>query len=81
MDELRYRELQFYERMMTMKPRFDKCQPPKGCKNCEHYQPRWKYRFCYYTICPYKIRDSTIRSIPLRTEHFPKKEVVNMSDI
>lgn len=81
MGELQYINLKKYERMMTMKPRFDRHQPPKGCSKREHYQPRWKYRFCYYTICPYNIRDSTFRRVPLSKEHFPKKEVVNMSDI
>lgn len=80
MDDQEYRYLKKQERMMTMKPRFSN-QPPKGCKSCEHYQPRWKYRFCYYVVCPYKIRDSTIRRKPLKKEHFPPKEVVKMKDV
>lgn len=80
MNEQEYKHLKKYERMMTMKPRFNN-QPPKGCKNCEHYQPRWKYRFCYYAVCPYKIRGSTIRRTPLKKEHFPQKEVVRMDGV
>ena len=30
---------------------------PKCCKDCEYYQPRWKYRFCYFVRCPYKLKD------------------------
>lgn len=80
MDDQEYKHLKKQERMMTMKPRFSN-QLPKGCKNCEHYQPRWKYRFCYYAVCPYRIRDSTIRRKPLKKEHFPPKEVVRMNGI
>ena len=54
---------------------------PKSCKDCEYYQPRWKYRFCYFTRCPYQLVAKTLRSPPLRKEHFPKKEVVNVDDV
>lgn len=73
MDERKIKELKYYERIMTMKPRFDRHQPPTNCQKCEHHQPRWKYRFCYYTICPYNIRDSTFRREPLKKEHFPQR--------
>ena len=54
---------------------------PKCCKDCEHYQPRWKYRFCYFVRCPYKLKDTTFRRTPLKKEYFPQKEVVRMSDV
>ncbi len=63
-----------------MKLRFSN-QLPKGHKNCKYYQPHWTYRFCYYAVCPYKIRDSTIRSKPLKKKHFPPKEVVKMKNV
>ena len=75
------KEHKYFERMMKMKPRFDKCQLPKSCTRCEHYQPRWKYRFCFYTNCPYNIRDSTFRREPLKKEYFPQKEVVGITDV
>ena len=54
---------------------------PKCCKDCEYYQPRWKYRFCYFVRCPYKLKDTTFRRTPLKKEYFPQKEVVRMSDV
>jgi len=58
-----------------MYPRFNHTREttPKRCKQCEHYQPRWKYRFCYYTSCPYGLKKRTIRKIPLKKENFPPK--------
>ncbi len=49
---------------------------PRGCRNCEHYQPRWRYRFCSYVRCPHDRKLCTIRREPLRKEHFPAKEAV-----
>ena len=56
-------------------------KPPKCCRDCEYYQPRWKYRSCYFVRCPYKMMDTTFRRSPLKKENFPQKEVVKMSDI
>lgn len=53
--------------------RFDK---PSCCKNCEYHQNRWKYRSCYFVRCPYGVKNTTFRKIPLKKEHFPEKEVV-----
>ena len=58
-----------------------RCQKPKCCRDCEYYQPRWKYRNCRFVHCPYSLKESTIRSTPLEKEHFPKKEVVKMRDV
>ena len=51
---------------------------PKCCRKCEYYKPHWKYRFCYYTSCPYGLKKRTIRKVPLKKEYFPPKEVVNV---
>lgn len=59
----------------------NRCDNPKRCKGCAYYQPRWKYRSCYFTHCPYGVKDSTIRRTPLKKENFPQKEVVKMRDI
>ena len=37
---------------------------PKCCKDCEYYQPRWKYRTCLYAHCPYKKQVNVFRSTP-----------------
>ena len=57
------------------------CQKPKGCRDCEYHQARWRYRSCYFVRCPYGLRDTTFRSSPLEKENFPQKEVVKMSDV
>ena len=56
---------------MQRRKKYSRYQYPKECKRCEYFQPRWRYRFCYYTRCPYQIRDSTIRKTPLKKENFP----------
>ena len=75
MEESRCKELLFYERMMVMTPGFDPSNRnvPKCCKQCEYFQPRWKYRFCYYANCQYDLKKKTIRKTPLKKEHFPPK--------
>ncbi len=54
---------------------------PSCCQKCVYYQPRWKHRFCYFIHCPYRLVDSTFRKTPLKKEHFPQKEVVDMKDV
>lgn len=54
---------------------------PKYCKDCENYQPRWRYRSCSFVHCPYRLKDTTFRRTPLKKEHFPQKEVVRMRDV
>lgn len=66
---------------MQRRKKYSRYQYPKECKRCEYFQPRWRYRFCYYTRCPYQIRDSTIRKTPLKKENFPPKEVVNVKNV
>lgn len=58
-----------------------RCQKPKGCRDCEYHQPRWRYRSCYFVRCPYGLKDTTFRSSPLEKDNFPQKEVVKMSDV
>ncbi|MCI6512751.1 MAG: hypothetical protein MR435_07570 [Coprococcus catus] len=60
---------------------YNRRDKPKCCKDCENYQPRWKYRFCFFVRCPYKLKDTTFRRTPLKKEYFPQKEVVRMSDV
>lgn len=66
---------------MQRRKKYSRYQYPKECKRCEYFQLRWRYRFCYYTRCPYQIRDSTIRKTPLKKENFPPKEVVNVKNV
>mgnify|MGYP004614602157 FL=1 len=53
----------------------------KFCRECEYHQPTWKYRFCNFTTCPYRIRDSTFRKKPLKRDFFYGKEVVGMNGL
>ena len=53
----------------------------KFCRECEYHQPAWKYRFCNFTTCPYRIRDSTFRKKPLKRDFFHRKEVVGMNGL
>lgn len=53
----------------------------KFCRECEYHQPTWKYRFCNFTTCPYRIRDSTFRKKPLKRDFFHRKEVVGMNGL
>ena len=57
------------------------CQKPKGRRDCEYHQPRWRYRSCYFVRCPYGLKDTTFRSSPLEKENFPQKEVVKMRNV
>lgn len=53
----------------------------KFCRECEYHQPTWKYRFCNFTTCPYRIRDSTFRKKPLKRDFLHGKEVVGMNGL
>lgn len=37
-----------------------RCQKPKGCRDCEYYQPRWRYRSCYFVRCPYALAANSV---------------------
>ena len=65
------------ERTMKKAPgsRISKRTTPRSCKDCELFQPRWKYRSCYYVRCPYKIKGCTIRDTPLFSDPFHPREV------
>ena len=66
----------------TMKCKEITCgERKKFCRECEYHQPTWKYRFCNFTTCPYRIRDSTFRKKPLRRDFFHWKEVVGMNGL
>ena len=45
------KEFQFFEKAMQKAPgyRISKRTIPRSCKECEFYQPKWKYRSCYGT--------------------------------
>lgn len=39
---------------------------PKSCKQCMHYRPTWKYRFCEFTTCVFQKKGlSVFRRKPL----------------
>lgn len=54
---------------------------PRCCKECEYYQPKWKYRSCYFANCRYQLSESTIRKVPLTDDPFLVKEVVSMDGL
>lgn len=72
-----------YDRSMKKAPgaRISRRNVPRQCRECEYYQPRWKYRSCYYARCPYHISGSTIREKPLRDNPFQFREVVSMDGV
>ncbi len=77
------KEFQRYDKSMRKSPgsRVSKRSVPRSCKECEFYQPRWKYRSCYYAECRYHISGSTIREKPLQDNPFQLREVVSMDAI
>lgn len=77
------KEFQRYDRSMRKAPgaRRSRRTVPRQCGECEFYQPRWKYRSCYYAKCPYHISGSTIREKPLRDNPFQFREVVSMDAV
>lgn len=76
------KEFQSYDRTMRKAPdsRISKRTIPRNCKECEFYQPKWKYRSCYYMRCPYAIKGCTLRESPLVSDPFHPREV-NMNGI
>lgn len=74
-------EFAFYDREMREIPKAYGPQnsTPACCEDCEYQHPEWKYRFCLYTVCPYKKLGSTIRDVPLAEHPFKPKEVLNVS--
>ena len=81
--DMKDKEFQRYDKSMRQAPgsRVSKRAVPRSCKECEFYQPRWKYRTCYYAECCYHISGSTIREKPLQDNPFQFREVVNMDGI
>lgn len=71
------KEFQFFEKAMQKAPgyRISKRTIPRSCKECEFYQPKWKYRSCYYVRCPYAIKGCTLREAPLVSDPFYPREV------
>ena len=53
------KEFQRYDKSMRKSPgsRVSRRSVPRNCKECEFYQPRWKYRSCYYAECRYPVPD------------------------
>lgn len=71
------KEFQFFEKAMRKAPgyRISKRITPRSCKECEFYQPKWKYRSCYYVRCPYAVKGCTLREAPLVSDPFHPREV------
>lgn len=44
------------------------------CRNCFYHQPKFRYRRCLYSTCPYgKGNDAVFRKRPLGKEYYPKR--------
>lgn len=50
--------------LMTQPPTNPTHSKPKGCRDCVHYRPTWKYRFCELTRCPFSISSNVFRKKP-----------------
>lgn len=61
--------LRHLEKMMQRVPGYarDK-RVPKCCRQCEFYQPKFRFRKCLYTRCRYGLDRQIFRIHPLRQE-------------
>lgn len=77
------KEFQKFDKSMRKSPgyRVSRRTVPRRCRECELYQPKWKYRSCFYTECCYHLSGSTIREKPLKDNPFQSREVVKMDAI
>ena len=73
------RRLRHFEKLMKRIPGFEKGRQkvPKSCRECEYYQPRFRFRTCTYVTCRYGLDREIFRKHPLKKEHFAKPKVVN----
>ena len=62
-------QLKHYKKLMETPPQVDRNKVPPECRNCEYFQPQFRYRQCLYAICPYgKGEKATFRNRPLKKE-------------
>ena len=79
MGEFRTRSLKHLEKIMKRKP--DKAAgdiPPRRCQDCMYYQPRFRYRKCFYTKCKFGLTDRQIfRDKPVPVKYTVMRKKVN----
>ena len=77
------RRLRHFEKLMKRIPGFEKGRQkvPKSCRECEYYQPRFRFRTCTYVTCRYGLDREIFRKHPLKKEYFTKPKVVNSNGI
>lgn len=77
------RRLRHFEKLMKRIPGFEKGKQkvPKRCKDCEYYQPRFRFRTCTYVTCKYGLDREIFRKHSLKEEFFTKPKVVNSNGI
>lgn len=72
------RRLRHFERLMKRVPGFEqnKNKVPRNCRECEYYQPRFRFRSCTYMTCKYGLDKNIFRKHSLKTEFFEQRKVV-----
>lgn len=77
--EKEYETFRHYDKLMRQKPGHG--GHPSSCKQCEYYQPRWKYRTCMFSRCLYQKECRIFRNKPLEQDKHKRPEMVVMDDV
>ena len=73
--ECDYYEFRHYQKIMRQVPAGRPGDKPRCCAECPYHQPRWKFRTCTFSRCPYGILKSVFRRHPLKRDVISEKAV------